>query len=118
MFGTKEEYEFRMSLYAEKDALIKKINAEEKNFTVGHNFMSTMTDFEYKKMLGYKAAAGDAIVVELEESNDDGIDWRTKGVVNPVMNQGQCGSCWAFSAISSMESAWAIKTGKLLEFSV
>ena len=49
-----------MSLYAEKDALIKKINAEEKNFTVGHNFMSTMTDFEYKKMLGYKAAAGDA----------------------------------------------------------
>lgn len=119
MFGTKEEYEFRMSLYAKKDAEIQKINAEEQNFTVGHNFMSTWTDFEYKKMLGGAkgVSAGESKIVELEEANDGGIDWRTKGVVNPVKNQGQCGSCWAFSAVSSMESAWAIKTGKLLEFS-
>ena len=54
MFGTKDEYEFRMSLFAKKDAEIQKINAEEKNFTVGHNFMSTWTDFEYKKILGAK----------------------------------------------------------------
>merc|ERR1711915_110710 len=45
------------------------------------------------------------------------IDWRTKGAVTPIKDQGQCGSCWAFSAIASAEGAHAIKDGKLVSFS-
>lgn len=44
------------------------------------------------------------------------VDWVSKGVVNAIKDQGQCGSCWAFSAVSSMESAHKIKSGKLLSF--
>ena len=41
------------------------------------------------------------------------IDWRTEGVVNAIKKQGRCGSCSAFSAISALESAIAIKSGEL-----
>lgn len=45
------------------------------------------------------------------------IDWRTKGVVTPVKNQGMCGGCWAFSATETLESHIAIETGKLFTLS-
>ena len=45
------------------------------------------------------------------------IDWRTRGVVSEVKNQGGCGSCWAFSTVETLESAVAIASGKLLELS-
>jgi len=48
---------------------------------------------------------------------DDSIDWRKKGVVSEIKDQGKCGGCWAFSATGAIEGALAVATGNLTSLS-
>ncbi|XP_015786312.1 cathepsin L1 [Tetranychus urticae] len=45
------------------------------------------------------------------------FDWRSHGIVNPPVDQGECGSCWAFATTSTIEGQWALKTGQLVNAS-
>ena len=116
-FATTEEFEFRQAIFNAKDAENTVINSNlENTFTVGHNFLSTWTHEEYKQILGAKVPENMVempTVLDLEAA-PSAIDWRTKGAVNPVKNQGQCGSCWAFSATCAMEGHHQIQSGKLI----
>jgi len=90
--------------------------------TVGINFLTDMTQDEKKVLLGYRAKdkKEDLRAHGILETDalPDSVNWVTKGAVGPVRNQGQCGSCWAFSAVEEVEGAMAIKTGKFVAYSV
>jgi len=49
--------------------------------------------------------------------NQINFDWRNRGALTPIKNQGGCGSCWAFSAVETVESAWFLAKGTLPKLS-
>merc|ERR1712066_261087 len=85
-------------------------------FWCGVNEWSDLTDAEYEARNGYRmedhpvtgpVRNGDAATAP------DAVDWRSQGAVNGVKDQGQCGSCWAFSTVASLEGQQAIVNGNL-----
>lgn len=53
----------------------------------------------------------------LNQTLGDSFDWVSKGAVNPVKDQGQCGSCWSFSTVCNLEGTGFVNTGKLVSLS-
>jgi len=54
---------------------------------------------------------------DMNDNVADSIDWTTQGAVTGVKDQGQCGSCWAFSTTGALEAVDFLKNGKLQSFS-
>jgi len=107
---------------------VEKINAHnalhaqgKKTFTVAVNKFADLHPQEFHRLRkGYKFNPSKFNFVEqlfTVADLPDSVDWRTKGIVTPVKDQGQCGSCWAFSAVASLEGQHALATGNLTSLS-
>ncbi|XP_060653855.1 procathepsin L-like [Drosophila nasuta] len=105
----------RLQIFVENKKLIdthnKRYVAAEESYEMGVNKFSDMTPEEFKTLVltnlnpadsqeGIDYIYNPSSYVNLPSS----VDWRDWGAVNPVKNQGSCASCWAFSAVGSLES--------------
>jgi len=81
------------------------------NATKPYTFNFNTTGLEFGKLYSF-ISNSIYLVMKIYAS-----EWLTKGAVNSIRNQGNCGACWAFAAVTAWESAWFIKTGNLLQFS-
>jgi C1A family cysteine protease len=96
---------------------VRNHNAGNSSWEAGINEFSDMTPAEFEKvflsgLLDNKPNPAPEVEEDISGIPND-IDWRSKGAVNGVKNQGQCGSCWAFSATGAMEGYSATKKGSL-----
>jgi len=115
VYATLDEYMTRFQTFKQNLDYIRKHNSNDYEYTLGINKFSDMSREEFKaKYLGTRPPVADKNVVVLDASTAPAsIDWRTKGAVNEIKDQGQCGSCWAFSTVGSVEGRTAVKTGEL-----
>jgi len=116
-YGTREEFEFRLARFIETDAKVAALNADENQTAVfGHNKFSDWTVDELKKIRGGKTPENHEQTISLNEVEENSwypINWVAAGKVQPIQDQGRCGSCWSFATTSVMESVHAIATGRL-----
>ena len=121
MYLSPKEFNYRLNTFAKTHERITEVNSKKLSYTFGHNQFSHLTKEEFiAKYTGLKVPENyqrNLITLEPTLNDDSSVDWREKGAVNPVKNQQQCGSCWAFSATASVEGAWKIAGNQLEDLS-
>jgi len=117
-----DEFQYRYQIFKQNALFIESFPVKNSTFRVAMNKFGDLTVDEFSKIyLGFR---GQQIVprplpptVNLDPSIPVSIDWRQKGAVTAIKNQGQCGSCWSFSTTGSSEGAHFLGVGTLVSLS-
>lgn len=122
-----EHEQYRYEVFKTNVETIEKHNTEYSmgmhSYTLGVNVFADWTVAEFRRhMFGTRfgnssKSAGTFMRLPKSVKIGDQVDWRKEGAVTPVKNQGQCGSCWAFSTTGSLEGQQFRKSGKLVSLS-
>jgi len=123
------EYRQRKTIFEARLAEVLAHNADaSRTWQRGVNQFSDFSTAEFRASgrLGYSrrlarnlVGQNTANVAATKVASADNVDlpaswdWREKGVVSSVKDQGHCGSCWAFASTATLESHLAIATGSL-----
>jgi C1A family cysteine protease len=115
-YKNQEEYSQRKKIFINNSKLIRESNLKGLSWSLGLNEFSDLTSSEFSSKFLMKESipihSGD-----LQFPNDlslpISIDWRAKGVVTPVINQGSCSCGYAVASAGALEGAWALNGHKL-----
>jgi len=121
------EKEYRFKVFQGNLQKAALLSGEEVSAVYGVTKFADMTEEEFnqypcggelKNKLPNKEVE---ILMEMYQASSlavpDSFDWTTQGAVTPVKDQGQCGSCWAFSTIANLEAAWYLAGNPLISLS-
>ncbi|KAI4333518.1 hypothetical protein L6164_018312 [Bauhinia variegata] len=117
------EKEARFKIFKDNVAHIEAFNSDgDKPYQLGINQFADLTNEEFKAQRStYKGHMCTTRTSSFKYENvtvlPTSMDWRQKGAVTPIKDQGQCGCCWAFSAVAAVEGITQLTTGKLISLS-
>ncbi|KAJ7948418.1 Senescence-specific cysteine protease [Quillaja saponaria] len=127
VYSDAAEKEKRFDIFKNNVEFIESFNAAgNQAYKLSINKFADQTNQEfvasrngYKKLSGLRTATETTTSFKYENVTaiPATIDWRKKGAVTPIKNQGQCGSCWAFSAIAATEGITQLTTRSLISLS-
>jgi len=124
-----DEHAKRFEIFKENVEYIDSVNKKDGLYKLKLNKFADMSNEEFKsmhmktKMEKHQSLRGDrgvksgSFMYQKSKRLPVSVDWRKKGAVTPVKNQGQCGSCWAFSTVAAVEGINYITTGELVSLS-
>lgn len=120
---THDEFFNRFNVFKVNVEKIRLHNSGNHTYSLGVNEFADMTAEEFKGKLGYKPVdrsflrSKNAPAKHHHVKVASSVDWRQKGAVTAVKNQGQCGGCWAFSTTGSVEGAHYLAANELISLS-
>ncbi|CAH1796383.1 unnamed protein product [Owenia fusiformis] len=113
-YGDAEEYNYRLKIFLDSMMKVEQHNVGQHTYTLGLTQFSDLTFEEFSAQYLINAPQHCSATKKGSYRSTGGeipraVDWRKKGVVSPVKDQGKCGSCWTFSTTGAMEAHTAIK---------